>query len=134
MVIVMVLVFAISALATHRLAGAGSRRWLLDHPNERSLHQRPTPRSGGLAITLGILLGGIGTGILTSVSDQLIWLGIGSLIIVTVSFRDDLSHLHPAIRISVHFLVALMLVVADFGIDALNLPGMRWPHPSCTRR
>jgi UDP-N-acetylmuramyl pentapeptide phosphotransferase/UDP-N-acetylglucosamine-1-phosphate transferase len=126
MVIVMVLVFAVSALATHRLARAGSRRWLLDHPNERSLHQRPTPRSGGLAITLGILLGGIGTGILTSVSDQLIWLGIGSLIIVTVSFRDDLSHLHPAIRISVHFLVALMLVFAGFGIDAVELPGMRW--------
>jgi UDP-N-acetylmuramyl pentapeptide phosphotransferase/UDP-N-acetylglucosamine-1-phosphate transferase len=91
MAIVMLLVFAVSALATHRLARAGPRRWLLDHPNERSLHQRPTTRSGGLAITLGILLGGIGTGILTAT-----------------------------------FLVALMLVFAGFGIDALSLPGMRW--------
>ena len=127
MVIVMLLVFAISALATHRLARAGSQRWLLDHPNERSLHHRPTTRSGGLAITLGVLLGGIGTGFLTSVPDQLVWLGIGSLIIVTVSFRDDLSHVHPAIRIGVHFLVAAMLVFAGFAIDAVHLPGMRWP-------
>ena len=29
--IVMVLAFALSALATHRLARVGSRRWLLDH-------------------------------------------------------------------------------------------------------
>ncbi len=126
MVIVMVLVFAVSALATHRLARAGPRRWLLDHPNERSLHQRPTTRSGGLAITLAILLGGIGISFLTSASDRLLWLGIGSLIIVTVSFRDDLSHVHPAIRISAHFLVALMLVFAGFAIDAVELPGMRW--------
>ena len=126
MAIVIVLVFAVSALVTHRLVRAGSRRWLLDHPNERSLHQRPTTRSGGLAITLAVLLGGIGIGFLTSESDQLLWLGIGSLIIVTVSFRDDLSHVHPAIRISVHFLVALMLVFVGFAIDAVVLPGLRW--------
>jgi UDP-N-acetylmuramyl pentapeptide phosphotransferase/UDP-N-acetylglucosamine-1-phosphate transferase len=126
MAIVIVLVFAVSALVTHRLVRAGSRRWLLDHPNERSLHQRPTTRSGGLAITLAVLLGGIGIGFLTSASDQLLWLGIGSLIIVTVSFRDDLSHVHPAIRISVHFLVALMLVFVGFAIDAVVLPGLRW--------
>ncbi len=126
MVIVMVFVFAVSALATHRLARAGPRRWLLDHPNERSLHQRPTTRSGGLAITLAILLGGIGISFLTSAPDQLLWLGTGSLIIATVSFRDDLSHVHPAIRISVHFLVALMLVFAGFAIDAVVLPGLRW--------
>jgi UDP-N-acetylmuramyl pentapeptide phosphotransferase/UDP-N-acetylglucosamine-1-phosphate transferase len=126
MVIVMVLVFAVSALATHRLARAGPRRWLLDHPNERSLHQRPTTRSGGLAISLAILLGGIGISFLTSAPDQLLWLGTGSLIIATVSFRDDLSHVHPAIRISVHFLVALMLVFTGFAIDAVVLPGLRW--------
>ncbi len=68
--IVIVLAFALSALATHRLARAGSRRWLLDHPNERSLHHRPTPRSGGLAIALAILVGGIGVGVLTPVSDS----------------------------------------------------------------
>ena len=77
MATVVALVFAISALATYRLSRAGSRRWLLDHPNERSLHHRPTTRSGGIAITLGIFLGGIGTGFMTSMPDQLIWLGIG---------------------------------------------------------
>ena len=44
-------------------APACSRRWapttshvavaILDHPNERSLHVRPTPRTGGLALLSG---------------------------------------------------------------------------------
>ena len=126
MVIIMTLVFAIAALATHRLAGSGARRWLLDHPNKSSLHHRPTTRSGGLAITLGIFLGGIGTGIVTSIPDQLIWIAIASLIVVAVSFQDDLTHVHPAIRITVHLLVALMLVFAGFEIDSVGLPGIQW--------
>ena len=126
MAIVLALVFAITALVTYGLTRAGSRRWLLDHPNERSLHQRPTPRSGGLAITLGIVLGGVGVAVAASLPEQLIWLGAGSLLIVGVSFLDDLSHVHPVIRISVHFLVALVLVLAGFAIDAVGLPGMRW--------
>jgi UDP-N-acetylmuramyl pentapeptide phosphotransferase/UDP-N-acetylglucosamine-1-phosphate transferase len=124
---VLVLVFAVSALTTHRLVRAGSRRWLLDHPNERSLHQRPTTRSGGLAIALGIALGATGIGLLTSAPEQLFWLAGGSLMVATVSFLDDLSHIHPAIRISVHLLVALMLVFGGIEIEAVEIPGMRWP-------
>ncbi|HJT22726.1 MAG TPA: hypothetical protein VJ746_19795, partial [Nitrospira sp.] len=29
----------------------------LDHPNERSLHTQPTPRSGGVAILSGVAIG-----------------------------------------------------------------------------
>jgi UDP-N-acetylmuramyl pentapeptide phosphotransferase/UDP-N-acetylglucosamine-1-phosphate transferase len=125
--VAMVLAFAISALTSNRLTRAGARSWLLDHPNERSLHHRATPRSGGLAIALAILVGGIGVGVLTSLSGHLLWLAIGSLVIATVSFRDDLSHVHPAVRISAHLLVALMLVSAGFEIQSVDLPGIRWP-------
>lgn len=31
------------------------RRQILDHPNERSSHSRPTPRGGGLAVTVAVL-------------------------------------------------------------------------------
>ena len=127
MAIIVVLVFAVSALAARRLARDGARRWLLDHPNERSLHHQPTTRSGGLAIVLGILIGGIATGYLGAGFDQLSWLALGALSVFIVSFRDDLSHVHPAIRISVHFLVALILVFAGYAVDAIDLPGLRWP-------
>src|SRR5260221_14103395 len=32
-------------------------RWPLDVPNERSLHVRPVPRSGGIAMMAGVLSG-----------------------------------------------------------------------------
>jgi UDP-N-acetylmuramyl pentapeptide phosphotransferase/UDP-N-acetylglucosamine-1-phosphate transferase len=125
--VVLTLVFVATAIATRRLVLAGSRRWLLDHPNERSLHQRSTTRGGGLAIAFGVVVGAIGISILISAPENLIWLGAGASIIVAVSFLDDLSHVHPGVRISVHFLVALGLVVAGYEIDAVVLPGMQWP-------
>ena len=40
------------------LALLASRRPLpLDHPNERSLHNTPTPRIGGLGIVAGVAVG-----------------------------------------------------------------------------
>jgi UDP-N-acetylmuramyl pentapeptide phosphotransferase/UDP-N-acetylglucosamine-1-phosphate transferase len=126
-IVIMACVFAISAFATERLARAGTRRWLLDHPNERSLHHQPTTRSGGLAITLAIIAGGVAIGYLTGGFGEIAWLAAGAGIVFAVSIRDDLSHVHPAIRISVHFFVALLLVYADYAIDALELPGLRWP-------
>lgn len=125
--IVATLVFALTAATTRQLAAAGARRWLLDHPNERSLHEQPTTRSGGLAIASGVLLGGVAAAVFVSASNHTIWLGIGALVIFAVSFRDDISHVHPAIRMSVHLLVALMLVFAGFAIDGIDLPGTRWP-------
>lgn len=121
------LVFVVTAVTTQRLARAGARRWLLDHPNERSLHAQPTTRSGGIAIAAGIVLGGVAAAAFVSASNHMIWLAIGSLVMFTVSLRDDISHVHPAIRMSVHLLVALMLVYAGFAIDAVELPGVRWP-------
>jgi len=39
----------------------GFRRWaaerMLDKPNGRSSHTRPTPRGGGLGIVIGVLIG-----------------------------------------------------------------------------
>ena len=125
--IVLVVVFALTAFTTSRLASGASRRWLLDHPNERSLHHRPTTRSGGLAIALGILAGGAVTAYLSEAMSQLAWLAAGAAIIFAVSFRDDISHVHPAIRITVHFFVALLLVNAGYGIHAIVLPGFDLP-------
>ena len=43
--------FAASAAGVALLRRWASRRRLLDLPNERSLHTRPTPLGGGLAIS-----------------------------------------------------------------------------------
>jgi UDP-N-acetylmuramyl pentapeptide phosphotransferase/UDP-N-acetylglucosamine-1-phosphate transferase len=51
------LAFGVALLVLPWLLGPG-RRWMpVDHPNERSLHHTPTPRSGGIAILAGTLAG-----------------------------------------------------------------------------
>jgi UDP-N-acetylmuramyl pentapeptide phosphotransferase/UDP-N-acetylglucosamine-1-phosphate transferase len=58
---------------------------------------------------------------------DLAWLALGAMIIFVVSFRDDLAHLHPGIRIVVHFGVASLLVATGYAVDVVELPGVRWP-------
>lgn len=47
----------VSAFLTAYLASAGAWLRILDHPNERSLHHVPVPRTGGLAILGGLAMG-----------------------------------------------------------------------------
>src|SRR2546423_13199648 len=49
------LVFVISIWMTGRLASSAARLRLLDHPNERSLHGAPIPRTGGPAVLANLL-------------------------------------------------------------------------------
>ena len=120
-------VFTISAFLTSRLVRVVPRRFLLDHPNERSLHDRPTPRSGGLAIAVGTIVGVGGITATTAWPGPLTWLSVGAVIVMVVSFIDDLSHVHPGIRITIHSIVALMLVLTGLRLEFLDLPGLAFP-------
>jgi UDP-N-acetylmuramyl pentapeptide phosphotransferase/UDP-N-acetylglucosamine-1-phosphate transferase len=86
----------------------------LDHPNERSLHQRPVPRTGGIGVAAGIAVGAL------SVSPGEWWpLWVGVAVLVAVSFVDDLVGLPVVSRLVVHLLAAGGLVggllVEDLG-------------------
>jgi UDP-N-acetylmuramyl pentapeptide phosphotransferase/UDP-N-acetylglucosamine-1-phosphate transferase len=51
------LTFAFSCFVTQRLSAVRSCLYWVDVPKERSLHRRPTPRTGGIAILGGIVIG-----------------------------------------------------------------------------
>jgi len=69
------------------------------HPNTRSLHRRPVPRGGGLALWAGWLAG---TAWLAAPQPWLAPL----LLIVAVSFWDDLFHVPAGARLLVHTMAA----------------------------
>ena len=69
------------------------------HPNVRSLHHRPVPRGGGLAIWAGW----VGGTVWLSVAQP--WL-IPMLLIVMVSFLDDRYGVPAPLRLLVHTLAA----------------------------
>jgi len=88
---------------------------ILDHPNKRSLHQQPVPRTGGIGVTAGIAVGAC----LISPFDW--WpLWLGTAILVGVSFREDLVGLPIVWRLIAHFAAAGVLVVG------LLIQGLEW--------
>lgn len=80
------------------------RTWsdrILDHPNERSLHQRPVPRIGGIGIAAGIAAS------VPFVSQVEWWpLWLGACFLVGISFLDDIIGLPIIGRLLVHFVAA----------------------------
>ena len=76
----------------------------LDLPNERSLHERPVPRTGGIAVLLGAASA-------FAFGATPLWMPAAlALGLAIVSFADDLHRLPTLARFTVH-LGAAMLVV-----------------------
>ncbi|MCP5159171.1 MAG: glycosyltransferase family 4 protein [Gammaproteobacteria bacterium] len=122
----------LTALALTFLLSRPNFHWQwLDHPNDRSLHQYPIPRTGGLAVLGGGLVGGVllmlfvpGTHVL------LMALPFGLLPLIAVSWLDDRWGIAVGWRFSIHLWTAVSLLLADLAPHALNLPGLSWPLPA----
>ena len=80
------------------------RTWsdrILDHPNERSLHQRAVPRMGGIGVAAGIAAS---APFVSPVEWWPLWLG--AFMLVGISFLDDIIGLPIIGRLLVHFVAA----------------------------
>ena len=92
--------FGISLAILVLLTSGELQAFALDQPNERSLHTRPVPRTGGIAILSGIFCGWAVLGLPE-------WpILAGMLILVFVSLLDDLVSLPVALRFCAHFLAS----------------------------
>jgi UDP-N-acetylmuramyl pentapeptide phosphotransferase/UDP-N-acetylglucosamine-1-phosphate transferase len=94
------------------------RQWV-DVPNERSSHDRPTPRGAGLVIALISLSAYCLIGIWYPTFFFWGYLG-GAALIAVVSWLDDLYSIPFFVRLIAHFAAALAVVV-DVGIAPLML-------------
>jgi UDP-N-acetylmuramyl pentapeptide phosphotransferase/UDP-N-acetylglucosamine-1-phosphate transferase len=121
--------FAITVTLTRRFCDPASRLHVLDHPNERSLHSCPTPRSGGVAIfvALSVAIGvwGLGVGLTSS----LYGLGAGAGLVAGLSFLDDRKGLPVSVRLPGHLAAAVLLVAGGLFLPGFSLPGLAWYWP-----
>ncbi len=127
------LVMGFSGWITKWLCSSAAPVSLLDHPNDRSLHTAPTPRTGGLAIlgsvAVGLLLDrvsawvGFPPGITIQWTRMEEWWWILGLVVVlgAISFWDDRAGLPPLIRLAIHGLAALG-VVYGAGLIVIMIP------------
>lgn len=79
---------------------------IVDVPNKRSSHRRPTIRGGGVIFPLAMLGWGLFSGFEQS------YLVAGVLLGASVSFIDDVRELGFRIRLPVHFLSAVFILLA----------------------
>ena len=119
----------LSAWLTRLFSHSSARFQMLDFPNERSLHERPTPRSGGVAIVASVFSVGVMGAIAFRAPPLLLWIWLGALAIAVVSFLDDRMNFSPLYRLLVHVVAAWLLVYADVGFSTLSLPGIAWVLP-----
>jgi UDP-N-acetylmuramyl pentapeptide phosphotransferase/UDP-N-acetylglucosamine-1-phosphate transferase len=92
------------AFVTLRVLLSRFGRFALDQPNERSLHERPVPRTGGVAVLLG-------TAVALAFGAVELWLPLALAVVLAVlSFMDDLHRLPTAIRLPFHLSAAVCLV------------------------
>lgn len=113
--------FVFSALVLSYLGVEGLRRWverrhILDIPNERSSHARPTPRGGGLAIVVITLAGWLLYVLLNpemSCFSLLAYTG-GAVLVASISWLDDLHRLPNKVRFAAHCIGAI-LIIMGFG-------------------
>jgi UDP-N-acetylmuramyl pentapeptide phosphotransferase/UDP-N-acetylglucosamine-1-phosphate transferase len=115
--------FLISAGVTYILCRLGTRFTVLDHPNERSLHTRPVPRGGGLAIVLAAVLTSAVGSYFTTLPSEFFILGAAGLVVAVISFIDDQRALSATIRIATHMLAAAVVVYAGYRVPHDLLPG-----------
>ncbi len=115
--------FAAAAAGCRWLSRNGLRSAMLDHPNERSLHSQPTPRSGGIAIALAGFSGAIvslGTDIAMNT------VGVACVAIFLIGLWDDIKGVGVAQRLLVQSLAGALLVGSGLSIDRVTLPGFEW--------
>jgi UDP-N-acetylmuramyl pentapeptide phosphotransferase/UDP-N-acetylglucosamine-1-phosphate transferase len=110
--------FAATLVSVWWLARSPVAQIALDHPNPRSLHQRPVPRTGGIGVHLGLVLawGIVGLGLPLEV-------GCAFALLLLISFIDDVRGLPAAWRLGTHLLaagiVAATLLLDNHGTAAV---------------
>jgi Fuc2NAc and GlcNAc transferase len=122
----LVAVLAASVLGTGLLRRYAIARQVIDVPNARSSHTRPTPRGGGVAIVATFLpaVGGVTAMGLVSARTAIAVIGSG-VIVAVVGFVDDHRHIAARWRLLAHFGAAGWAMAALGGLPPVELLGAR---------
>jgi Fuc2NAc and GlcNAc transferase len=112
---------AASAILTWVVRAYAVRSALLDVPNERSLHQAPTPRGGGVAVVLVTIVALGGLAAVKVVPASVAWtLGVGGALVAVVGWLDDRRGVSAPGRAVVHALAAAWAVAWIWGEPTLG--------------
>jgi UDP-N-acetylmuramyl pentapeptide phosphotransferase/UDP-N-acetylglucosamine-1-phosphate transferase len=91
-------------------------------PNERSLHDLPTPKGGGIAIVLTWYIGITILFFCGIVERNLFFALLSGILLAIVSLIDDINGLKPMIRLIIQFFTAFLAFIFLGGLRPLIMP------------
>jgi UDP-GlcNAc:undecaprenyl-phosphate GlcNAc-1-phosphate transferase len=91
----------------------------MDVPNERSLHEVPTPKLGGLAVLVAVLIGGT---IFLPWDQETRSILAGAIVITAVGVIDDLVDLPAGVKLLGQTAAAIIPVASGVSVDSFTLP------------
>ncbi|UCE31082.1 MAG: glycosyl transferase, partial [Burkholderiales bacterium] len=101
---------------------------LTDRPNERSLHTRPMPRFGGIAMITVALAVTVASGAASaSAAEAVVLLCAGALALAVMGVVDDRQPVAVAARLAVHGAVSVLFVSLLAAEIAHRMPWSGWP-------
>lgn len=92
---------------------------LMDRPQKYGLKRAPIPYYGGVVIFLVFFISVL---LFIKLDIHLLGYLIGAILLVSVSFADDLFGLSPFFRLAMQVVAALLLVFAGIGINSISNP------------
>jgi UDP-N-acetylmuramyl pentapeptide phosphotransferase/UDP-N-acetylglucosamine-1-phosphate transferase len=121
MIAAIAVAFIVSTGLSLLLVNARGRLQVLDIPNERSLHSRPTPRTGGIAILLGgvaaLLTAWYLQGIIIASTPLLVAVALLALL----ALLDDHHTLGAGLRLLIQLGTVTLLLLSQGGLQPLTL-------------
>jgi UDP-GlcNAc:undecaprenyl-phosphate GlcNAc-1-phosphate transferase len=118
-----VALFVLSAVLTRVMIAVN----LVDIPNHRSSHARPTPKSGGLAIAAAYFIGTcalylLSTAIRVEPRPFAVHLAL-AFVLLCAGLADDVGELRPLTKLALQVLAAVCFALGVAHLSILPLPG-----------
>ena len=115
---IVIATIAISFVLTHLVRKTAIKRNKFDIPNERSSHQNPTPRGGGVAVVAAFVFGLLALLIRGDIASESFYaIVLPGALVAAIGYLDDLGRVTAArLRLIGHFVAA---VIAVYILDGL---------------
>ena len=121
-ILVFTLLGAISFIITSLLRRSAGKNKIVSIPNERSLHDTPTPSGGGLAIVITWYLGLTFLYLSGSVEKELYYALLCGILLAVTGIIDDIIGLPVILRLIVQFMTSILAFFFLHGLRQLIIP------------
>jgi UDP-GlcNAc:undecaprenyl-phosphate GlcNAc-1-phosphate transferase len=85
--------------------------WLLDLPTERKIHERPVPRTGGLAVGLSFFL----FTFIFNLESKLWWYLTGGIVIYVLGALDDHKPIRWPVKLIIQLIISSVIILRFLG-------------------